>query len=121
MKELAYVHAEGIAAGELKHGPLALIDKNTFVIMINPHDSTFNDTLSNAHEIRARGATVIGISDNKDAVYHHYIEIPHLDEEEAYYPIVEVIPLQILAYQMSLARNVDPDYPRNLAKSVTVR
>ena len=120
MKELAYVHAEGIAAGELKHGPLALIDKNTFVIMINPHDSTFNDTLSNAHEIRARGATVIGISDNNDAVYHHCIEIPHLDEE-TYYPIVEVIPLQILAYQMSLARDVDPDYPRNLAKSVTVR
>ena len=120
MKELAYVHAEGIAAGELKHGPLALIDKNTFVIMINPHDTTFNDTLLNAHEIKARGATVIGISDYKDTVYHYCIEIPHLNEE-AYYPIVEVIPLQILAYQMALAKNVDPDYPRNLAKSVTVR
>jgi glutamine---fructose-6-phosphate transaminase (isomerizing) len=120
MKELAYVHAEGIAAGELKHGPLALMDKNTFVIMINPHDTTFNDTLSNAHEIKARGATVIGISDYKDNVYHHCIEIPHL-KEEVYYPIVEVIPLQILAYQMALAKNVDPDYPRNLAKSVTVR
>jgi glutamine---fructose-6-phosphate transaminase (isomerizing) len=120
MKELAYVHAEGIAAGELKHGPLALMDKNTFVIMINPHDTTFNDTLSNAHEIKARGATVIGISDYKDTVYHHCIEIPHLNEE-AYYPIVEVIPLQILAYQMALAKNVDPDFPRNLAKSVTVR
>jgi glucosamine--fructose-6-phosphate aminotransferase (isomerizing) len=120
MKELAYVHAEGIAAGELKHGPLALMDKNTFVIMINPHDTTFNDTLSNAHEIKARGATVIGISDYNDTVYHHCIEIPHLNEE-AYYPIVEVIPLQILAYQMALAKNVDPDFPRNLAKSVTVR
>jgi glutamine---fructose-6-phosphate transaminase (isomerizing) len=120
MKELAYVHAEGIAAGELKHGPIALMDKNTFVIMINPHDTTFNDTLSNAHEIKARGATVIGISDYKDTVYHHCIEIPHLNEE-AYYPIVEVIPLQILAYQMALAKNVNPDYPRNLAKSVTVR
>jgi glutamine---fructose-6-phosphate transaminase (isomerizing) len=120
MKELAYVHAEGIAAGELKHGPLALMDKNTFVIMINPHDTTFNDTLSNAHEIKARGATVIGISDYKDDVYHHCIEIPHL-KEEIYYPIVEVIPLQVLAYQMALAKNIDPDYPRNLAKSVTVR
>jgi glucosamine--fructose-6-phosphate aminotransferase (isomerizing) len=96
------------------------MDKNTLVIMINPHDTTFNDTLSNAYEIKARGATVIGISDYKDTVFHHCIEIPHLNEE-AYYPIVEVIPLQILAYQMALAKNVDPDYPRNLAKSVTVR
>lgn len=120
LKELAYVHAEGIAAGELKHGPLALMEKNTFVIMINPSDSTFNDTISNAHEIKARGATVIGISDRKDSIYDYWIEIPHL-KEEAYYPIVEVIPLQILAYQMALANKADPDYPRNLAKSVTVR
>ena len=120
MKELAYVHAEGIAAGELKHGPLALMDKNTFVIIINPHDATFNDTLSNAHEIKARGARIIGISDYKDAVYDQCIEIPHMNEE-VYHPIIEVIPLQILAYQMALAKNVDSDYPRNLAKSVTVR
>jgi glucosamine--fructose-6-phosphate aminotransferase (isomerizing) len=120
LKELAYVHAEGIAAGELKHGPLALMEKNTFVIMINPHDATFNDTISNAHEIKARGATVIGISDRKDDIYDYWIELPHL-KQDAYYPIVEVIPLQILAYQLSLANNVDPDYPRNLAKSVTVR
>jgi glutamine---fructose-6-phosphate transaminase (isomerizing) len=120
LKELAYVHAEGIPAGELKHGPLALMEKNTFVIMINPHDATFSDTISNAHEIKARGATVIGISDRNDNVYDHWIEIPYL-KEEAFYPIVEVIPLQMLAYQMALARNADPDYPRNLAKSVTVR
>ncbi len=120
LKELAYVHAEGIAAGELKHGPLALMEKNTFVIIINPHDATFNDTISSAHEIKARGATVIGISDRKDDVYDYWIEIPQL-KEEAFYPIVEVIPLQILAYQLALAKNVDPDYPRNLAKSVTVR
>jgi glucosamine--fructose-6-phosphate aminotransferase (isomerizing) len=120
LKELAYVHAEGIAAGELKHGPLALMEKNTFVIMINPRDATFDDTISNAHEIKARGATVIGISDRMDDVYDYWIEIPHL-KEEAYYPIAEVIPLQILAYQLALAKNEDPDYPRNLAKSVTVR
>lgn len=120
LKELAYIHAEGIAAGELKHGPLALMEKNTFVIMINPSDSTFNDTISNAHEIKARGATVIGISDRNDSIYDYWIEIPHL-KEEAYYPIVEVIPLQILAYQLALANKADPDYPRNLAKSVTVR
>ncbi len=120
LKELSYVHAEGIAAGELKHGPLALMEKNTFVIMINPHDGTFSDTISNAHEIKARGATVIGISDRRDDVYDYWIEIPQLTQE-AFYPIVEVIPLQLLAYQLALAKNADPDYPRNLAKSVTVR
>ncbi|HKX81725.1 MAG TPA: glutamine--fructose-6-phosphate transaminase (isomerizing) [Nitrososphaera sp.] len=120
LKELAYVHAEGIAAGELKHGPLALMEKNTFVIMVNPHDDTFGDTISNAHEIKARGATVIGISDSKDDVYDHWIEIPRLSQA-AFYPLIEVIPLQLLAYQMALVKNADPDYPRNLAKSVTVR
>ncbi len=120
LKELAYVHAEGIAAGELKHGPLALMEKNTFVIILNPHDATFGDTISNAHEIKARGATVIGISDSNDEVYDHWVQIPHL-KQDAFYPMVEVIPLQILAYQLSVAKNVDPDYPRNLAKSVTVR
>jgi glucosamine--fructose-6-phosphate aminotransferase (isomerizing) len=120
LKELAYVHAEGIAAGELKHGPLALMEKNTIVIILNPHDDTFGDTISNAHEIKARGATVIGISDSKDDVYDYWIEIPRL-KQSAFYPMIEVIPLQILAYQLALANNADPDYPRNLAKSVTVR
>src|SRR5581483_1137042 len=115
LKELAYVHAEGIAAGELKHGPLALMEKNTLVILLNPHDPTFGDTISNAHEIKARGATVIGISDRKDDVYDHWIEIPQL-KEESFYPIVEVIPLKMLAYKLALAKNADPDYPRNLAK-----
>ncbi len=120
LKELAYVHAEGVAAGELKHGPLALMEKNTLVVMLSPSDSTHGDSISNAHEIKARGATVIGISDAKDDVYDHLIEIPHL-EQEAFYPIVEVIPLQMLAYYLALAKNADPDYPRNLAKSVTVK
>lgn len=120
LKELAYVHAEGVAAGELKHGPLALMEKNTVVIMLSPMDATFSDSLSNAHEIKARGATVIGISDSKDEVFDQWIEIPHL-AEEAFYPIVEVIPLQMLSYYLALAKNADPDYPRNLAKSVTVR
>ncbi len=120
VKELAYVHAEGIAAGELKHGPLALMEKNTVVIILNPHDSTFNDTISNAHEIKARGATVVGISDSKEDVYDYWIPIPTLSEESLY-PIVEVVPLQLLAYYLAVGKNVDPDYPRNLAKSVTVR
>ena len=119
IKEIAYIHAEGIAAGELKHGPLALIDKNTVMIVINPRDATFNDTLSNAHEIKARGATVIGISDKGNEVYDHFIEIPRVSD--ILYPMLEVIPLQIIAYYLALKKNVDPDYPRNLAKSVTVR
>ncbi|HVX02708.1 MAG TPA: glutamine--fructose-6-phosphate transaminase (isomerizing) [Nitrososphaera sp.] len=120
LKELAYVHAEGVAAGELKHGPLALMEKNTLVILLNPRDATYNDSLSNAHEIKARGASLIGISDAESDVYDHWIEIPHMSEE-AFYPIVEVIPLQLLAYYLALAKNADPDYPRNLAKSVTVK
>ena len=119
IKEIAYIHAEGIAAGELKHGPLALIDKNTVMIVINPRDATFSDTLSNAHEIKARGATVIGISDTGNEVYDHFIEIPRVSD--ILYPMLEVIPLQIIAYYLALKKNVDPDYPRNLAKSVTVR
>jgi glucosamine--fructose-6-phosphate aminotransferase (isomerizing) len=119
IKELAYIHAEGIAAGELKHGPLALIDKSTIVIVINPLDATFNDTISSAHEIKARGAIVIGISDKENDLYDHFIEIPKV--KETLFPLIEVIPLQILAYYLALKKNVDPDYPRNLAKSVTVK
>lgn len=120
LKELAYVHAEGVAAGELKHGPLALMEKNTIVVMLSPSDGTHGDSISNAHEIKARGATIIGVSDVKDDTYDHFIEIPHM-EQEAFYPIIEVIPLQMLAYYLALVKNADPDYPRNLAKSVTVR
>lgn len=120
LKELAYVHAEGVASGELKHGPLALMEKNTLVVMLSPKDATHGDSISNAHEIKARGATVVGISDTRDDIYDHFIEIPHM-EQEAFYPIIEVIPLQMLAYYLALAKNADPDYPRNLAKSVTVK
>jgi glucosamine--fructose-6-phosphate aminotransferase (isomerizing) len=119
IKELAYIHAEGIAAGEIKHGPLALIEKNTFVIVINPSDSTYNNTISSAYEIKARGATVIGISDKMDDVYDHYIKITKIRDN--FYPLIEVIPLQILAYYLALMKKADPDYPRNLAKSVTVK
>jgi glucosamine--fructose-6-phosphate aminotransferase (isomerizing) len=119
IKELAYVHAEGIAAGELKHGPLALMDKNSIVVVINPPDATFNDTLSSAQEIKARGATVIGISDKRNEVYDYFMRIPKV--QNPFFPFIEVIPLQILAYYLALRKNIDPDYPRNLAKSVTVK
>ena len=119
LKELSYIHAEGIPGGELKHGPLALMDSNVYVIIINPSDSTYNDTLNSANEIKARGAKIIGISDKKSDVYDHWIEIPSIGE--ALYPIIEIIPIQLLAYYSALEKKTDPDYPRNLAKSVTVK
>jgi glucosamine--fructose-6-phosphate aminotransferase (isomerizing) len=120
MKELAYVHAEGIAAGELKHGPLALMDKNAYVFVINPDDKTYSDTLSSAHEVKARGAKIIGISNVPNDVYDAMIEIPKMDNE-ILYPLIEIIPLQLFSYYLALQNNADPDFPRNLAKSVTVR
>ena len=119
IKELSYIHAEGMAAGELKHGPLALIDTNSIVIVIHPNDSTYNDTLSNIHTIKSRGAKIVGISNKKNALYDYQITIPTISE--SLYPLVEVIPLQLLAYYLSICNNANPDYPRNLAKSVTVK
>ncbi len=119
LKELTYIHAEGLPGGELKHGPLALMDSNTYVIMINPDDSTYSDTLTSAREIKARGAKIIGISDKHSDVYDYWIEMPKI--EEAMYPLVEIIPIQLLAYYAAVEKDTDPDYPRNLAKSVTVK
>lgn len=119
LKELTYIHAEGIAGGELKHGPLALMDSSVFVIIINPNDSTYLDTLTSAREIKARGAKIIGVSDIESDVYDHWIEMPKIDE--VLYPISEIIPIQLLSYYAALQKNTDPDYPRNLAKSVTVK
>jgi len=119
LKELTYIHAEGIPGGELKHGPLALMDENVFVIIINPDDSTYTDTINSASEIKARGAKIIGISDKKSDIYDYWIEVPKT--EEAFYPLIEIIPIQLLAYYAALEKNTDPDYPRNLAKSVTVK
>jgi len=119
LKELTYIHAEGIAGGELKHGPLALMDSDVYVIIINPNDSTYSDTLTSVREIKTRGAKIIGISDIESDVYDHYIEIPELNE--VLYPISEIIPIQLLSYYAALEKDTDPDYPRNLAKSVTVK
>ena len=119
IKELSYIHAEGMAAGELKHGPLALIDNNSIVIVIHPNDSTYIDTLSNIHTIKSRGAKIVGISNKKNEIYDYQITIPTISE--FLYPLIEVIPLQLLAYYLSIGNNANPDYPRNLAKSVTVK
>jgi glucosamine--fructose-6-phosphate aminotransferase (isomerizing) len=119
LKELSYIHAEGMPASELKHGTIALIEEGTPVVVINPTGESHSDTLSNAEELRARGAVVIGVSDKKDDVYTHFVKVPKVEEE--YMPIVESVPLQLLAYHAAVAKKNDPDYPRNLAKSVTVR
>ena len=123
LKEISYIHAEGYAAGELKHGPIALIDRDVPVVVIAPFDSLFEKTVSNLQEVRARGARVILISDERgvkacgdkaDAV----IEMPHVSE--SLHPIVYSIPVQLLAYHAAVIRGTDVDQPRNLAKSVTV-
>ncbi|MFL2932914.1 MAG: glutamine--fructose-6-phosphate transaminase (isomerizing) [Nitrososphaerales archaeon] len=119
LKELAYIHAEGMAAGEIKHGTLALVEEGTPAIIINPKDESYNDTINNATEMKARGAKIIGISSEDNEVYDYWIEIPKV--ENILYPLIELVPLQLLAYYTAIRRKNNPDYPRNLAKSVTVK
>ena len=119
LKELAYVHAEAIPGGELKHGPLALIDRNSYIIMINPEDETYEDTFAWSHEVKSRGAKIIGLSNKQCDIYDWWVPLPTVSAP--LYPLVEVVPLQLLSYHLALERNADPDFPRNLAKSVTVK
>jgi glucosamine--fructose-6-phosphate aminotransferase (isomerizing) len=118
LKELAYIHAEAMPSGELKHGPLALLDSSSYVLVFNPSDATHPNVLAGAHEVKARGAKIIGVSDRPNEIYDYWIQIPSVKEQ--LFPILEIIPIQLLAYHMALQRNTNPDYPRNLAKSVTV-
>lgn len=119
LKEISYVHAEGMPAGELKHGTLALIEPGTPVVVICPADYTFAETLSNAIEAKSRGAYIIGVSDKESDIYDSWVKLPKVDE--LLYPMVAVVPLQLLAYYLAVNRGCDPDKPRNLAKSVTVK
>jgi len=119
MKEISYLHAEGMPAGELKHGTLALVEKDTPVIAINPPDYTFNETLSNAIETKARGARLIGVGTKQNEVYDDFIKIP--EANELLYPLLSVVPLQLLAYYTAVLRGNAPDTPRNLAKAVSVK
>jgi glutamine---fructose-6-phosphate transaminase (isomerizing) len=119
LKELSYIHAEGMPASELKHGTLALIEKGTPVVVIAPNGSGYDDTISNAQELAARGAEIIGIAQKPHPVFKHTVKIPASNETVA--PVIEVVPLQLLAYFMATERKNDPDHPRNLAKSVTVK
>jgi glucosamine--fructose-6-phosphate aminotransferase (isomerizing) len=126
LKELAYIHAEGFAAGELKHGPIALIETGQPVIVIvpSPRDSEtlHPKVISNIQEIRARGAVVIAIAEDGDQLVgdfaEHVIFVPQC--EPMFAPVLTVIPLQRFALELSTAKGLDVDQPRNLAKSVTV-
>ncbi|PIS05154.1 MAG: glutamine--fructose-6-phosphate transaminase (isomerizing) [Candidatus Buchananbacteria bacterium CG10_big_fil_rev_8_21_14_0_10_42_9] len=122
MKEISYVHAEGYPAGELKHGPLALIDKNWPVVAIIPKDSVYEKTLSNLEEVRARHGQIIALATAGDKeiskIAQQVIYLP--ETLEILYPILSVVPLQLLAYYLAQIKGCDIDQPRNLAKSVTV-
>ncbi len=120
LKELAYMHAEGFAGGELKHGPIALIDKGTPVVAIMPSEGSVlaEKMASNIQEVKARGAIVIAISEFEFVGADHLIRIPQVDQ--LLLPVLSVVPLQVIAYEMAVARGNDVDQPRNLAKSVTV-
>ncbi|MCG5485592.1 MAG: glutamine--fructose-6-phosphate transaminase (isomerizing) [Sinorhizobium meliloti] len=123
LKEISYIHAEGYAAGELKHGPIALIDENMPVIVIAPHDRFYDKTVSNMQEVAARGGRIILITDEKGAAASkldtmHTIVLPEVDEIIA--PMIFSLPVQLLAYHTAVFMGTDVDQPRNLAKSVTV-
>ncbi len=118
LQEVSYIHAEGFAGGELKHGPIALISKNSPVIALVANDDSKKDILSNAEEVKARGGYIIGISPHREQVFDFWIRVPDTGDTS---PIVNIIPIQILAYQLAVLRQNDPDKPRNLAKSVTVK
>ena len=123
LKEISYIHAEGLPAAEMKHGPIALIDENMPVVMIAPRDSVYNKVISNVQEVKARGGRVIavvteGTNSEIANLVDHLIPIP--DTIEILTPILATVPLQLLAYHVAVMRGCNVDMPRNLAKSVTV-
>lgn len=120
LKELAYVPCESYAGGEMKHGPIAMIEKGTPVICINPVGPNHERMLSNIQEVKARGAKIIGISNKVHSSYDTFISIPSMAAHTPYSPFLSIIPLQFIAYYAALANGNDVDKPRNLAKSVTV-
>ncbi|MGJ4900219.1 glutamine--fructose-6-phosphate transaminase (isomerizing) [Bradyrhizobium sp. HKCCYLRH2060] len=123
LKEISYIHAEGYAAGELKHGPIALIDETMPVVVIAPYDRVFEKTVSNMQEVAARGGNIILMTDAKgaeEATVDSLVTITMPDMAATFTPIVYAIPVQLLAYHTAVVMGTDVDQPRNLAKSVTV-
>jgi len=123
LKEISYIHAEAYAAGEMKHGPISLIDKDVPIVVIAPSTILFDKTLSNIQEAKARGGRIMAFTDEKGAqrlsgIAEHMVILPDVDPFVA--PILYTIPVQMLAYEVALRRGTDVDQPRNLAKSVTV-
>ena len=122
LKEISYIHAEAYPAGELKHGPLALVDSEMPVVAVAPNDDLLEKLKSNLEEVRARGGRlyVFGHSEahSQDSNIERFIELPEMPELIA--PLIYSIPLQLLAYHVAILKGTDIDQPRNLAKSVTV-
>ncbi len=122
LKEISYIHAEGYPAGEMKHGPIALIDENLPVVCVSPQDSLYEKMISNVQEVKARKGRIISVGNENDeelkSISEEYIFIPKV--EENLYPIVCIIPLQLLSYHIATLLGKDVDQPRNLAKTVTV-
>ena len=123
LKEISYIHAEGYASGELKHGPIALIDEETPIVFVAPHDDVFEKSLSNLQEVAARRGSVLLLSDAKgiaeaDDAPAYSVEVPACHSFIA--PIIYAVPVQLLAYHIAVEKGTDVDQPRNLAKSVTV-
>lgn len=118
LQEVSYIHAEGFAGGELKHGPIALISEGTPCIVLAANDEYKSEILSNAMEVKSRGGYIIGVAPENAEVFDTWIKVPDVAQAS---PIVNIIPIQILAYQLAVARQNNPDMPRNLAKSVTVK
>ena len=122
LKEISYIHAEGYPAAEMKHGPIALVDENLPVVFVATRDSYHEKVISNMQEIKARKGRVIAVINDDDnqstALASDVIVVPEADEIMA--PMISVIPLQLLSYHVGVAKGLDVDKPRNLAKSVTV-
>lgn len=118
IKEVSYIHTEGLAGGELKHGTIALITKGTPCLVFAPLDETYGAMLSNAMEIKSRGGVIIGIGPKKSDIFDYWIEVKDIGDATV---IAQIVPAQLLAYFLSALRGNDPDKPRNLAKSVTVK
>ncbi len=118
IKEVSYIHAEGFAGGELKHGVIALIEPGTPCVVYAPNDETRRDILSGAQELQSRGAYIIGIGPDHDPVFDVHLPTPDVGDAA---PLVQALPAQMLGYHVALLRGNDPDKPRNLAKSVTVK
>ena len=123
LKEITYIHGEGYAAGELKHGPLALISEGVPVVAVVPPGKSHDRTMGNVKEVKARGARVIGLGSQMDTnLRSESHDMMGLDDaiSELISPLVYVVPLQLLAYYISVERGINPDQPKNLAKCVTV-